>query len=196
MSLRTLLFTAATITAGIVNAQSATAPAAPLAPQAAFESFLRVAAMVGKPVTELASIWPAPLTSPSSPRRFSVTAAHTIEIDIDGNQALRDSVARVRRAIWDERVRDTVALGRRVGELMRQLERLVGPVERCSDPLGPPAYLFVGQRVARTWRRGLAGQPTQLVWDVAPDDRLGITVTVGTFADNGVTAFACDAKRP
>ena len=196
MPLRTLLFTSATLAAGILSAQPAAVPVAPLAPQSAFESFLRVAATVGKPVTELARIWPAPLTSASSPRRLSVTAAHAIEIDIDGTQAPRDSLARVRRATWAERVADTVALARRVTELMTQLQRIAGPVERCSGLMGPPAYLFALQTVTRSWQKGLAGQPTRLTWDVNEGARYSITIIVGEFAGGSGAEFACDAKRP
>jgi hypothetical protein len=189
------LVTAATVLAGATQAQ---VPAAPLEPATAFESFLRVASMVGKPSAELVRIWPASLTSKSLPRRFRVTAAHTIEVEIGGTMLPSESDDRVRLALWDERVADTTTLRRRVGELMRQLERLVGPVEQCSDPIGPPAYLFVDQRVARTWRRGLAGHPTQLVWQVASGDykAISITVTVGALAESAGAAYACDAKRP
>ncbi len=196
MPTRTLLFTAAMVLAGVVHAQVTTAPTAPLTPQLAFESFLRVAATVGKPTAELARIWPAPLTSASSPREFSLTPAHRIVIDEDGEKVTRDSVPRVRRAMWDERVSDTIALARRVTELMTQLQRIAGPVERCSGLMGPPAYLFALQTVTRTWRKGLAGQPTKLTWDVSAGERYAITITVSEFAGSGDAAFACDAKRP
>ncbi len=197
MPARTLLFAAATVLAGVVRAQAATtAQAAPLTPQVAFESFLRVAVTVGRPVTQLAHIWPTPLTSALVPRRFSLTAAHEIALELGGSLSTRDGDERVRRVIWDERVVDTVALTRRVGELLRQLERLAGPAERCSDPLGPPAYLFAGQFVAREWRRGIAEQRTRLTWAVIPGDRYVITVTVGDSADDSKEMYACDTKLP
>lgn len=193
MRTRTLLFSAATALSGTLHAQASTSP---VSPQAAFDSFLRVAATVGKPVAALEPIWPTSLNSPSSPRRFSVTAAHTIVIDVGGEPSARDSASRVRRVLWDERVTDTLVLRRRVGEVMRQLERIAGPVERCSDPLGPPAYLFAIQSVARGWQRGVAGQPTQLVWEVGASGSYAITVTVGEFALNTDAAYACSAKFP
>lgn len=196
MPIRTLLVTAATVLAGVVHAQAATGPAATFTPQAAFESFLRVAATVGKPVAELARIWPAPLTSASSPRRFSVTAAHVIAFDLSASFSTRDGDERVRRMIWDERVVDTVALTRRVGELMRRLERVAGPAERCSDPLGPPANLFADQFVAREWRRGIAEQPTRLTWAVISGGRYVITVTVGDSPDDSNGMYSCDTKWP
>ncbi|MDZ7630926.1 MAG: hypothetical protein U5K74_06110 [Gemmatimonadaceae bacterium] len=164
-------------------------------PQVAFDRFLRMAATVGQPAAALNPLFPTAPSAGAIPERYSITAAHTIVIGTRGRSGDRDSVPTVSIVTWRERVADTIALRRRVSETMQQIERIAGRVERCGDPLGPPAYLFAPQTVTRSWSRGVAERPTQLVWEVGPGADFSITVRVGQFADTGSATYSCDAKR-
>lgn len=185
-----------------ILAVSLTAPAraqgavSPMTPAAAFESFSRVAATVGQPTTALARLWPQPLDARAETATLQVSASHLLTVRTAGDSQRTDGVQRVTAADFHERVADTLVLRRRVMELMRLIAKGSVVPDRCDTPLGPPAYLFAPQRVARHWRRGLADQPTQLVWEVAPGSVYLISVHVGASLDAGAAMIGCDARMP
>ncbi len=170
--------------------------ASPMTPVAAFESFARVAATVGQPTTALTRLWPQTLDARGETAMLSLTAAHLLTVRIVDDVQRRDGVRRVASAEFQERVADTLVLRRRALELMRQIAPGAALPDRCEPPLGAPGYLFVPQRVARQWNRGLAGQSTQLVWEVGPGSVYVISVRVGAALDAGPAMLACDARLP
>ena len=187
---RLLALVAFTAMASPMAAQSV---AAALTPESAVESFLRVAAFVGKPMAVLARSWPKHEGQDS--HELLLTAAHRIHVSVDAVGGANDSVARVLSVSLTERVSDTLALVRRVSESLRLLQRKFGAPDRCSDPLGPPAYLFAPQDVTRGWRAGPSGQPLTLQWSVTKDRDYTITMSVAPLV-NPAPTMGCDAKMP
>jgi hypothetical protein len=186
----TILFATATIAVPLI----AQPGAAPIAPQAAVESFLRVAATVGKSATALKLLLPA--REGSRTFDLQLTAAHAIRVSVASPRSENDSLGEVLHVLLDERVSDTLALARRVRETMQLLQQRFGPPDRCGDPLGPPAYLFAPQEVTRLWRSGPGGTPLTLRWWLTKDAQFGITLSVSRFPDEQAASLSCNAKMP
>ena len=85
---------------------SAQSPASPVAPAAAFESFLRVVTLTGQPLEAVSRVWPLTLDSRSTNSRLSLSAAHSVELILGADPQRRDDVVRLQRARWSERVAD------------------------------------------------------------------------------------------
>jgi hypothetical protein len=182
------------VACGLISSpMSGQSVAAPVTPQAAVESFLRVASFVGKPMTELARIWPKYAGQDS--HELLLTAAHRIRVSVNRPAGAADSGGRVMSVGLTESISDTLTLARRVSESMQLLQRKYGAPDRCSDPLGPPAYLFASQHVTRGWRAGPAGQPLTLQWVVTGEKDYEITMSVSQVV-NPDASMACDAKMP
>lgn len=181
------------ITVSLLCALLPRAGSAQSSPAEAFAAFLRVAGATGQSSTALNNVWPYPLNKQGeSQRTWHVTGAHRISVSLD----MSGDTARVDRVRWFEVVADTGALRLRVAEIFMQLARTSGPAELCSDPMGGPAYLFAPQHVERVWRRGLAGAPTRLAWDVLPGPAYAIAIDVGLFSDDRPMMRACSSKSP
>ena len=167
-----------------------------ISPAGAFDSFLRAAGTVDRPVATLTGIWPLAIDARATDTEVRVSAAQRIDLRFGTDAIRRDDSVRVRTARWTERVRDTLVLLDRVNAIVRVLQQASGPPDQCSDLLGSPAHLFAIQNTIVRWRRGVSGQPTQLSWDVAPGPVYEITVDVGAPMDAGATPLACNAKMP
>jgi len=164
-------------------------------PVAAFESFVRVTATLGEPVAALQRIWPATLTAGVVSSALALTAAQRVTVTLS-DATPRDSIRRVVAVHFTDLAADTVALRAHVLRMEKRLQSLIGAPNLCAAPLGDPAQLHAAQSVARVWTRGLAGQETELHWDVTPGGPYLITVTAGRTANRGIANLACDARMP
>jgi hypothetical protein len=184
MRFRLLITLAAGLTAGGAPSDAM----AQASPAEAFDAFLRVAATTGQSLASLNKVWPYPLNAQGeSQREWHITGAHRIAVDVNGS---RDTV-RVYRVRWSEVVPDSSALRIRVSQIFSDIARSAGPAELCNDPMGAPAYLYAPQHVERVWRKGIAGAPTQLTWDVLSGPAYVIAIDVGLIADNRKMLRAC-----
>ena len=166
-----------------------------MTPQAAFESFVRVTATLGQPASALQRMWPTTLEATTVAPSLALTAAQRVSVAIS-DPTPRDSVRRVVRAHFTDVVADTLALRAHVHWMQARLHSLLGGPDLCSTPMGDPAQLHAAQSVARVWSRGLAGQETELHWEVTPGGPYLITVTAGHAASRGVATLACNARMP
>jgi hypothetical protein len=189
--MRSLILGAATC--GIVAMFSAPGAYGQPLPSVAFASFVRVAATTGQPLASLTKVWPYPIDARRDRQhKWGITAAHEVTVTLESSG---DS-ARVSGVRWFETVPDSASLRQRVSDIMAQLQRAAGPAELCSDPMGPPAYLFSTQHVERVWKRGLASAQTILNWDVLANDRYSIAVDVGPFTAAQGALHTCASGRP
>ncbi len=163
-------------------------------PQAAFESFLRVAEFTGRPNKALTARWPALLPRAGGERLF-LTAAHHLSVSVANLRSGPDSSV-VEQVALLEYVPDTIALGTRIREVMQVLQAVHGEPDLCSSPLGPPGYFFAVQTVARSWRSGIGNQHTRVEWWRTADARFGITVEVSATAVGDSDLLPCNAKLP
>jgi hypothetical protein len=161
-----------------------------------FNTFLRAAALVGKPASVLSPIWGSGQTGMSSTHMVHLTAAHNLTASVGAGIGARDTTPVVRRMWYTEETSDTLTLKLRVVSIESKLQGLAGRANRCTTPFGIPEYLFVPQTVTRVWDRGLNGHSTQLQWTVTPDKRYLVTVSVGQFSDDGSATASCQAALP
>jgi len=187
-----IAFGLATLSALPCAAQGARAA---MTPEAAFESFVRVTATLGQPVTALQRIWPAPLTASATSSELALTAAQRVTVTLS-EASPRDTIRRVVAVHFIDVAADTVALRAHVQRMEQRLQSLIGAPNLCAAPLGAPAQLHAAQSVARVWSRGLAGQETELHWDVTTGGVSVITVAAGRTANRGIANLACDARMP
>jgi len=166
-----------------------------MTPEAAFESYVRVTATLGQPAAALQRIWPASLTAGATSSELALTAAQRVTVTL-GDASPRDSIRRVVTAHFTDAAADTLALRAHVLRLQARLRSLIGAPDLCAAPMGDPAQLHAAQSVARVWSRGLAGQETELHWEVTPGGVYLITVTAGHAASRGLANLACDARMP
>lgn len=168
--------------AGVV-AQGAATPAS-AAQERAMAAFTRASAAIGTPVTQASLQWPASLdVAGAMPTLFS--AVHRVTLDLRADT--------LRRVTYQEQVRDTVSLRRRVAAVHQQLERhFAAHADRCTLPAGEPGHLWAPQRVSMLWQRGANGSSTMLTWEVAAGGTYVIAITAGrTVGDDAATWVAC-----
>ncbi len=166
-------------------AQSVSPPATlPATPQSVYQSFQRALLTVGKPLTELARIWPGEVSGPELVRDLRLTAAHTIRFYSSGNpERYQDTTKHVSSMVLVESFIDTTAFKSRINELLNELSTKLGPPDDCSLPLGPPMYVAFQQNPGRIWRKGLLGIRTVLDWEVTSAGQKLVTIYVGRSAD-------------
>jgi hypothetical protein len=159
----------------------------------AFETFLRASAQLGKPTAQGDIGWPVPFGSSPGALFMPFTAAHSVALSLAPDGGATGVARQLRTATYVERVADTVALRTRVEALTLALQqRIAAPPDRCTPPLGGPAYLFAAQRVMRMWTNGLATHATQLTWEVTTGPVYAITIVAGVgAAPAGEAWLAC-----
>jgi hypothetical protein len=164
---------------------------------AAYDSFLRIAGFVDKPVAELSRAWPVFSVLAPESGMLSLSAAHRISVSFGAVRSPGAATSdRVERVTYIELLPDTLLLRQHTLELIQRITADYGAATLCQLPLGPPAYLYAPQRVARFWKRGVAGQPTQLRWEVATGPVYVITIDVGGSIDAERGSLACDSRMP
>lgn len=166
----------------------------PLTPQAAFETFLRVAEFTGRATTVLPTSWPESLRLGGS-SGVLLTAAHRLSLGIRDTRTPSE-VPMVSDVTFMEYVPDTVALRQRITEVVQQLQTKYGAPDRCTTPFGPPSYLFNPQTVERVWSKGIASLPTRLEWWRTADAKLGFTIVVASTPVDDSNLLPCAARIP
>jgi hypothetical protein len=192
-NIRIVALLASLVVSPVASAYAQSAPP-PATPQSAYQSFQRALLTVGKPLTELARIWPGPVSGPELVRDLRLTAAHTIRFSSSGNPEHRqDTTRHVSSMTLVESFIDTIAFKSRINELMTELSTKLGPPDECSLPLGPPLYVAFQQNPGRIWRKGLLGFRTVLEWEVTSAGQKLVTIYVGKFSDTLGDKIPCAA---
>ena len=163
-------------------------------PSAAFDTFLRTAAFTGRSPDALAAHWPMSLPQSGHSDIF-LSAAHLLSVNVERGMRSSDSTV-IGSVTLLEYVADTLALSRRIAEVMGKLQSKHGAPDLCTTPLGPPSYLFTSQTVERVWSKGVANLQTQLEWWRTMEGKMGITIIVSKTPDSDSRRLQCSTKMP
>jgi hypothetical protein len=175
----------------------AQAPSTPMTPAAVYASFERVLPTLNRPVADLERIWPTPVTGGDAVTHLKLTAAHAIHVTVFSDPERRnDSTTRVTTVALVEQFTDSLAFRDRIVTVLAELTGKHGAPNDCSLPLGPPAYLSIGQNPARIWHKGLQGALTVIDWEVTVDRKYVLTTFVGKYAGTLGRTLPCTAKLP
>jgi hypothetical protein len=161
-----------------------------------FNTFLRVAPLIGKAVSELGPVWATRSAVTTSERVVHLTGAHSIFVFEAPVPGARDTSHVIQRMRYAEQVSDTLTLKLRVLSIELDIDAVDRRANRCNTLLGGPSFLYAPQTVTREWDRGLLGQPTRLQWTVTADNRYLITVEIGRLVDDGIATFPCQVSLP
>ena len=163
-----------------------------------FESYLTVADILGKPLSETQRVWPWSANRSGETDELQLTGAIRIALrgDAPAARAAGDTARLVSSVVYTEVVRDTASLVARTALIMLRLQERFGPPQLCAGPMGSIGALFAPQQGTRSWTRGINSMRTQLDWTVLPGTPLTITVRAGQYIAAPEFERRCDVKLP
>jgi hypothetical protein len=185
LALATLL--ALPVTSRVAAAQGTVAP---------FESWLRIAGQLDKPLTAVSTLWPLQLSGEMSQSSFALTPADRLVIDFAAAATARDATKRVARVLLIERLVDSLSLRSAVQAAQQRLTTLYGAPDSCAGAPGVPSHLFAPQETSRIWTKGVGGTVTRLTWEVTPTREYSLTVSAGRFVGGDTEAYPCSVRVP